>query len=116
MKIKVNTLEGKKDLIHAGNAVKMFKDVVGEKLTIVGVIVYEKEEVDDKTGTVDTKLVSCVKEKNGEFISSISPTVQNSLDLIVGAFEPSELSQGIDIIVKEKNSKGNRKFIYLDVA
>jgi len=116
MKVRVNTLNNKKDLIHAGNAVTMFKDVIGESLTLTGIIIYEKEEVDEKTGAIDTKVVSCIKNKDGEFISSISPTIENSLNLILGAFEPDEITQGIDILVKGKKSKNNREFIYIDVA
>ena len=90
MNIKFNITDSKKDLVKAGNTTTMFKDVIGDPLKMTGLIIYDKEEVDPKTGEIETKTVSAIKLENGEFISSISPTVENSLTLIANSFDEAE--------------------------
>jgi len=116
MKIKVNVTESKRDLVKAGNTTLMFKDCIGDTFKMTGVIIYEKEEVDAKTGECKTKIVSCVKREDGEFISTISPTVENSLSLIVNSYTEEEVKAGLDVIVKTKKSNGGRDFIYIDLV
>lgn len=116
MKIKVNITDSKKDIVRAGNATTMFKEVIGETIKINGILIYEKEEIDDKTGAVETKTVTCVKREDGEFISSISPTIENSLENLLGAYDEAEVREGIEIIVKSKKSNGGRDFLYIDIA
>lgn len=116
MKVLVNISESKKDLVKAGNTTRMFKDVIGEKITMTGAIIYEKDEVNDKTGEVETKKVCCVRDEKGEYISTISPTVENSLQLIVASYEPEEIKAGLPIEVKSKKSNGGRDFIYIDLV
>jgi hypothetical protein len=116
MNIKVNITDSKKDIVHAGNATTMFKDVIGDTININGVLIYDKEETDEKTGEVTTKTVSCVKKDDGEFISSISPTIENSLQTLLGAYSEDEVREGIEIVVKSKKSNGGRDFLYIDIA
>jgi hypothetical protein len=116
MNCKVNISNDRKDLVRAGNAMLMFKDVIGDTMTIKGIIIYDKEETNEKTGEIETKTVSCVKREDDEFISSISPTVQNSLNLIVGAFSEDEIKEGIQVVVKSKKSNGGRDFLYIDLV
>ena len=94
----------------------MFKDIIGETIKIFGILVYKKEEVDDKTGEVKERTVSCIKKEDGEFVSSISPTVQNSLELLNGAYDKEEITAGIEVIVKSKKSNGGRDFLYIDLV
>lgn len=116
MNIKINITDSKKDLVKAGNTTTMFKDVIGEPLKMVGLIIYAKEEVDAKTGEVETKTVSAIKLDNGEFVSSISPTVENSLTLIASSFDEGEIKAGIDVEVKSKQSNSKRDFLYIDLV
>lgn len=116
MEIKLNMLENKKDLVKANNAVKAFKDIIGDKILMVGVLVYDKEEVNTKTGEIEQKTVSCIKLKDGEFISSISPTVENSLNMICQAYEPEEIKKGLEVMVKSQKSNGGRDFLYIDLV
>lgn len=115
MNIKFNITDSKKDLVKAGNTTTMFKDVIGDNLKMVGLIIYEKEEPNDK-GEIEVKTVSAIKLDNGEFVSSISPTVENSLTLIANAYEPDEIKKGLDVIVKSKKSNGNRDFLIIDLV
>lgn len=116
MKILTNITSDKKDIVKAGNAMTMFKDVKNETITMVGLIIFEKEEVDEKTGELNTVTVSAVKQANGEFITSISPTVRNSLELIVATYSEEEILNGVDVVVKSKTSNGGREFIYMDLV
>lgn len=116
MKVLISVTESKKDLVKAGNTTVMFKDCIGDAFKMTGVIIYEKEEVDPKTGECSVKKVSCVKREDGEFISTISPTVENSLSLIVNSFEEDEIKAGLDVIIKTKKSNGGREFIYIDLV
>lgn len=115
MKILVNITDDKKDLVKANNAVLGFKDVVGEPIEMTGVVIYEKEEPNEKTGEVETKVVSCVKRKDGEFITSISPTVRNSLEMIANTYTAEEIHEGVAVMVKAKKSNGGRDFLYIDL-
>jgi hypothetical protein len=115
MKVLKNTCKDKKDLIKAGNSVTMFKDVVGKELTITGIVIYEKEEVDEKTGEVSKKTVSCVKDNKGEFVSTISPRVANILQMITESYTEDEIGAGLPILVKTKKTNSGRDFIYIDL-
>lgn len=116
MNIKFNITDSKKDLVKAGNTTTMFKDVIGDTITMTGLIIYGKEELDAKTGELETKTVSAIKMSNGEFISSVSPTVENSLTLIANSYDEEEIKAGIEVIVKSKKSNGGRDFLYIDLV
>lgn len=116
MKVLTNVTDNKKDLVKAGNSTIMFKDCIGDSFKMTGVIMYEKDEIDPKTGESVTKLVSCVKREDGEFISTISPTVENSLSLIVNCYDPKEIIAGLAVMIKTKKSNSNREFIYIDLV
>jgi hypothetical protein len=49
-------------------------------------------------------------------VSSISPTVENSLTLIANSFDADEIKAGIDVVVKSKKSNGGRDFLYIDLV
>lgn len=116
MEILVNVSESKKDLVKAGNSTTMAKDVIGEQFKMTGAIIYKKEEVDQSTGECSVKTVCCIKREDGEFISTISPTVENSLQLIVNSFEKEEILKGIEVVIKSKKSTKGRDFIYIDLV
>lgn len=117
MKTLVNITSDKKDIVRANNAVLGFKDVIGETLTINGVVIYEKEEVNENTGEIEQKTVTAIKKaEDGEFITSVSPTVKSSLDAVLEVYSEDEIKGGIEIIVKSKKSNAGRDFIYIDLA
>lgn len=116
MELIVNITSDKKDLVKANNAVDGFKDFVGEIIKMTGVIIYTKEDVNEKTGEIERKTVSAIKKDDGEFITSISPTVKNSLDMVVQTYSEEEIKAGIDVVIKSKKSNGGRDFLYLDLV
>ena len=116
MEILVNVSESKKDLVKAWNTTTMAKDVIGEQFKMTGAIIYKKEELDQSTGECSVKTVCCIKREDGEFISTISPTVENSLQLIVNSYDKEEILQGIDVVIKSKKSSKGRDFIYIDLV
>lgn len=116
MKTLVNISENKKDAVKACNAVNGFKDIIGETVTINGIIMFEKDDLDEKTGEITTKSVTAIKRNDGEFFTSISPTVKNSIDAVLEVYEPDEIKKGIEIQIKTKKSNAGREFIYVDLA
>jgi hypothetical protein len=116
MEILINTSTDKKDLIHAANNAEMFKDSLGEKVKMTAIIIYKKEEVNDKTGEVENKTISCIKTDKGKFIATVSPTVKDSLEMLYNSFEPAEIEKGIDVTIQSKKSKNGRDFIFVDIA
>ena len=109
------TSDNKRDLVKASVTTNTFKDFIDTPLTMTGVIMYEKDEADEKTGEVKTVEVSCVKTDEQGFISSISPTVKNSLETIANAFSEEEILAGVPIVIKSKKSNGGRDFYYVDL-
>ena len=59
--IKVVSENEKRDIVKAGNAVDAFKNHVGETLTMIGVVLYVKDEVNTTTGEKESKTVTAVK-------------------------------------------------------
>jgi hypothetical protein len=116
MEIIINTSTDMKDLIHAANNAEMFKDFLGEKVKMVAIIEYTKDEKNDKTGEMETKTISCIKTDKGQFIATISPTVKDSLDVLYNAFTPEEIAKGVDVVIQSKKSKNGRDFIFVDIA
>lgn len=115
MKILQNITNDKKDLVKASNAVNTVQDLVGESVTINGILIFEKEELDEKSQEVVVQRVSAFRLTNGEFYTSISPTVKSSLESIIEVFDADEIKAGIEIQVKSRTSKGGRDFIYIDL-
>lgn len=109
-RILVNTTNSKKDIVKAGVATTTFQDCLGEVFKIIGVIIYEKEEQGE------TKTVTAVKRDDGEYVTSISPTILSSVETIRSAFDDEELEEGIEVVIKSKKSKGGRDFLYLDLV
>lgn len=106
----------KVDIVKAGNAVTTAKDVVGVAFKLYGVILAEKEEIDDKSGEVKHTVVTILKTDLEEpFISSISPTLKTSAENILDNFDASEFEAGIPSILKTKKSNQGRNFVYVDL-
>ena len=114
--LKVVSNDEKRDIVKAGNAVTPFKDLKGEVVKMTGLVIGEKTEVDVDTGEEISKEVTAIKLDDGSFISTISPTVKNSLENITEAFTDEEILAGIDVEIKTGTSNGGREFIYLDLA
>ena len=116
MEILVNTTNSKKDVVKAGNATTTVKELKGKKEKMTGCVVYTREQVDGETGEVKNIKATAIRLSDGEYASSISPTVYESVALILATFTPDEVAKGIDIIIKAKKSAKGREFFYIDLA
>ena len=116
MKIIYNSSNEKKDIVKANNSVDTVKDILDTQFTCTAIIIFDKEQIDEETGDTDTKTVVALKNSNGGFYTSISPTVKSSVEAIVEAYTQEEITSGIDIIVKSKESKAGRDFYYVDLV
>ena len=105
----------KKDIVRASNAVDTFKEIVGEIVTINAAVIFEKEEVDEKTGENKTVVVSAIRKEDGNFNTSISPTIKNSLDTVLSVYSEEEISNGIEVVVRAGTSNSGREFFYIDL-
>lgn len=115
MKVLQGVNVEKKDIVKAGNSVEVFKDIIGEPFKMTGAVIFEKTEK-DKDGKDVVNVVSAIKKEDGEFVSSISPTIKNSLDNILGVYSEEEITAGLDVIIKAGTSNNNREFLYVDLV
>lgn len=116
MKIIKSVGTEKKDIVRAGVSVATFKDYIGEPVKMVGAVIFEKTEPDEKTGEMVTNTVTAIKLGDGTFISTISPTINNSLETILAVYTEDEITHGIEVVVKTKLSNAGREFLYLDLV
>lgn len=99
----------KKELIKAGQATLTMQDMVGEELTINSVVVFDKLDSDGKNIRV---IVVGTVEKG--YITSISPTIINSMEMICEAYEEKEIIDGVKVrIDSEKSANKGREFLII---
>lgn len=112
MEILLNKNFSKKEIIKATTSVITANEVKGVNLIATGFLKYEKEDEDNKK-----VVVTAIKTENGEVFTSISKTIADGVDTICSTMEDSEISEGIEVIVKTKKTKaGDRDFLYLDLV
>lgn len=98
----------KKEIINASQATQIMQDFEGQEITIVSVLVYNKKE-EDKDITVVT-----VGTKECGYITSISPTVINSIEMICEAYDEKEIADGLKVKVETGTSNNKRKFFFVN--
>lgn len=98
----------KKEIINAGQTTQTMQDFKGKEVTIVSVLVYNKKE-ENKEITVVT-----VGTKDAGYITSISPTVINSIEMICEAYDEKEIADGLKVKVETGKSNSNREFIFVN--
>lgn len=103
---------GKKEIVKSTNSVKVAKDFIGEKFTMKSIVVYDNFD-DEET---DDLIVCAIGTTDGEFITTVSPTVKNNIDSILATFTEEEISKGIEVVFKTNKSNSGRDFIYLDLV
>lgn len=111
IEITKNVACDKKDVVKAGITSSTLNDLGTKKITITGLLFFNK--VDDETGEVKT--VTALKLKDGSFVTTISPTVRQSAEMIANAFE-EEIAGGLELEVKKQKSKQGRDFLLLDLV
>lgn len=116
MKILVNIGCEKKDVVKACNCVDTFKEYVEQPFISNGILIYEKEDVNEETGVAENVTVTAIKRSDGSFITSISPTVKNSIDAVIEVYDEEELTSGIEMVIRSKRSNAGREFFYIDLV
>ena len=116
MEIVKSTLESKKDIVKASNTVNTVKELKDQNITLVGAVIFNRQEIDQETGEVETKTACVLKAKDNTFYSSISQTVIKSLETILATFEQGEISEGIDIKICSSKSNKGREFFFIDLV
>lgn len=113
MRIKKNVNFGMNEVINSESATQTIADFAGKTVTLSGILFAEKDE---ETGI---KTVVVMKTDAG-LITSISPTVINSLETLVGAYEEfgklADLEAGIKVTVNAQQSASKRTFYTILVA
>lgn len=115
MEIIRTTTNEKKDIVRATNAVTGAQDMVNEQIKLLDVIIYDKA---DEDGEIKRVTALKVMSENGteEFITSISPTVESSVDTILSLYSDEEIKAGLMVAVRTKQSKAGRNFYYIDLV
>lgn len=116
MEIIKTTTENKKDIVRANNAVLGAQDVANMELTLLDAIIYDKADADGEIKRVTALKVRDEQSGEENFCTSISATVEQSIDTLLGLYTNEEIQKGVPIIIKSKESKGGRTFYYVDLA
>lgn len=115
MKVLSSVVESKKDIVKASVTPHVCNDIKGKSIVIDGFVIFEKEE-EKENGEKEKIVAIAIKDKaTGEFYTSISVTIRNSLEAIAEAYGEEEIKNGVEVIVKASKTKSNREFLYLDV-
>jgi len=108
---------GLKEIVNSESATKVIKNYGGQTLKVNGILIGVKDNVDED-GVVKTIKVVVLKSGD-DLISSISPTVVNSAETIISAYEDNKLTEeivaGIDITVASAKSGKGREFFFLQL-
>lgn len=113
MKLLINRLPKKTDIVNSMVNSKGFQDVIGQKIFMTGYAIYEKDDVE----TEEIKTITVVKSNDNVFYSSIGQTVRNSIEAIdMLDLSDDELAAGVVIEICQGVSKGNRKFVYATIV
>lgn len=119
MKIVQNVNFKLKEMVNSETATTPINLIKGENILVTGILIGIKEEVDNETGEIKSLKVGVIKKDDGQLISSISPTVINSMETIINAYtecdQISEIEKGIDVAIKTGKSSKNRDFIFLEL-
>lgn len=119
MKILHNVNFSLKEMVNSETATTPINLIKGEKILVKGILIGTKEEVSDETGEVKTLKIGVLKKDDGQLISTISPTVINSMETIINAYKEceqlAEIEKGIDIAIETGKSSKNRDFIFLEL-
>jgi hypothetical protein len=117
MKVLVNVNFGLKEVINSESATTVLKNLANKKVKVTGLLVANKDDIDEETGEVKNIKIGVLKTSDGELISSISPTVIGSMETIVTTYTDmnilEEIPKGIDILIKSAKSAKGREFFHL---
>ena len=116
MKVSQKVNFSLKEIVNAQSTTNVIKDYVGETLKLTGILIANKEDVDQDTGDIKTTKVVVLKTDK-ELISSISPTLASSAETIISAYDENgildDIAKGIDVIISSSESSKGREFFFL---
>lgn len=119
MKILNNVNFNLKEIVNSETATTPINTMMNKEVIATGLLVGLKEDIDNETGEVKTLKVGVIKIDEGNLLSTISPTVINSIETIVNAYTDAdmlgEIKEGIAIAIKSAKSGKNRDFIFLEL-
>lgn len=98
----------KRDLLKASLTTETASAHIGEKLVVVAVDTFRK--ADKETG--EEREVVAIKTEDGKYITAISQTLIDAVDLLADLIADEEK---VVLTIKENVSRGNRKFLTFDV-
>ena len=116
MEIVKKIIQDRKDVVSANHAVKSLTDLPKDKIyNFTSVVIFKDEDV-TVDGEVNSKHI-CALKIDGEFYTTISPTVYDSLLAILDMYEENEIieGEGAEIILKTSKSNKCRQFLFLNV-
>ncbi len=110
MNILVNTSKQKKDVVKATTTKQYLKDFVGKTAKVTNLFKYQKPNA--MTGELITNVV--LETEHG-WLFSQSPSVIETVDILLEGYETEEINDGIDIMIQSGKSNAGREFFYIDV-
>ena len=99
----------KRDIVKATLSTETAKNHVGEKMKVVGIDVIEK--VDSETGEI-TKICA-IKREDGCFITAISSTLIESVDVISDLIADEGF---VELYIKTGKSNSGREYLTFDLV
>lgn len=116
MKIIINRMPNKFDIVNSIVNSKTFQKSVGSRFLMTGYAIYEKNEKNENE-LEEIKTVTVIKDHEGNYYSSIGQTAYNSIAAIDTLnLSDDELKAGVTIDIKEGHSKQGRTFVYASLV
>ena len=116
MKIIINRMPNKFDIVNSMVNSKTFQKSVGSRFLMTGYAIYEKNEKNENEFE-EIKTVTVIKDHEGNYYSSIGQTAYNSIAAIDTLnLSDDELKAGVTIDIKEGHSKQGRTFVYVSLV
>lgn len=116
MKIIINRMPNKFDIVNSIVNSKTFQKSVGSRFLMTGYAIYEKNEKNENEFE-EIKTVTVIKDHEGNYYSSIGQTAYNSIAAIDTLnLSDDELKAGVTVDIKEGHSKQGRTFVYVSLV
>jgi hypothetical protein len=119
MKILNNVNFGLKEIVNCETATTPLNTVKNTDVKVTGFLIGAKDDVDSETGEVKSLKVGVIKLEDGQLVSTISPTVINSIETMINAYKEidqlGEIEKGLEVSIKTGRSSKNRDFMFLEL-
>lgn len=115
MKILRSIVAEKKDIVKASVTPNICNSIKDKPFKMTGAVIYTKEE-EQEDGTIKDLRAVAIKASNGEFYTSISPTIISSVESIIEAYDEEEIRAGVEIVIKGAKANSGREFLFADMV